>query len=205
MRRTATVLAALAGFVPLPLPPGTTPGDESSIAELAASGNTWLARADAAGDLQLTADQGQTWRAITLESQAEVGIGVAPDGSFWVPLRFGTGHELMRVTASGVVSIIPLTVPGGLLSAPAWDAQNRMWVALGRPGADRAAELTAYRLNDDGSVAEEIHGSATRNDFPFVRFVGATGYIGTSGGTLQLRGGKLTQIAGLPSEDGTEF
>ena len=206
MRRMATVLAALAGFVPLPLPPGASPDDSGAISEFAASGDTWIARTNAQARVQLTTDAGASWRAIDLGTGAGVGIAVGPDGAFWLPSsRIGEGQRaLVHVSKEGLVSSQPIAVGNGLLSAPAWDDKGRMWVAL-VSGASEPATVSAIRLNADGSVAEQVDGKLPRGDFPFIRFVGATAYVGANSGTLRLAGGKLVLIAGFPSEDDTEF
>jgi hypothetical protein len=197
MRRAATVLAALAGFVPLPLPPGVNLDDSSSIAEFAASGNTWVVRVSASSQLQMTTDEGVTWRAVPLGSvQPHAGIAVAPDGSFWVPGRGSDGLKLVHVALDGTVSSIDVDLPPGLMSPPAFDAQKRMWVALSRPETGDKSPTLLARLNPDGKVAQQFEGTLGREAFPFVRFVGSTPYAATEAGTLRLRGSKLELIAG---------
>src|SRR3954453_22964770 len=103
MRRTATVLAALAGFVPLPLPPGTTNTDRSSIQEFAASGDSFLAESSNLGDLQFSGDAAQTWRAVPLQYQLSAGASVGPDKGFWLPARGPNDapEQLIHVTKEG--------------------------------------------------------------------------------------------------------
>src|SRR4051812_40924456 len=131
MRRTATVLVALAGFVPLPLPPGASQTDSSSIAEFAASGDTWVARTRDQGELQFSGDAGTAWRTIKLDVDTGAGIAVGPDGGFWLPGGGSSGSPtLVHVSKTGLVSTQPIAIGRGLFSAPAWDEQGRMWVAL---------------------------------------------------------------------------
>lgn len=195
------MLAALAGFVPLPSPPGASQNDPASIADFAASGNTWVARTTDQSQLQLTSDGGQSWRPLSLGAGAQAGISVGPDGGFWLPAASGSAHELVHVTTDGAVSQQPVSVPSGLMSPPAWDGQGRIWVALSRAG-----QLSAIELNPDGSVAQQVDaaGAPARADFPWVRFDGATVSVGTSAATWRLSGGSLSLIAGSVP-DQTEF
>src|SRR6476646_10388111 len=122
MRRTATVLAALAGFVPLPLPPG---GD-AGIIDFAASGNNWAARTDDPNSLQLTTDAGGSWRTIRLGASPGAGMSVGPDGGFWIPANQGSQRVLVHVTTDGAVMTQPVAASGGLMSPPAWDPAGHM-------------------------------------------------------------------------------
>ena len=200
MRRMATVLAAVAGFVPLPLPPGASQSDPSSIAEFAASGDAWLARTNASTQLQLSSDEGASWRAISVNGQPDAGIGVAPDGSFWVTSRSFAERDLVQITQDGLVSTLKVDLPSGLVSAPAWDAQQRIWVAVSRPGTGDRAQVSVYRLNGDGSIAQQLDGTLPQNDVLFMRFVGSTGYVGNESGTLRMNGDKLELISGGVSD-----
>src|SRR4051812_593330 len=96
--------ALAADFTPLPLPPGASADDPSSLNGFAASDPAWLALASGAGFI--SSDEALTWRPLSLGGQPTGLISVAPDGAFWLPLEDGAGRFslLARVAADGTVT-----------------------------------------------------------------------------------------------------
>ena len=175
--------AARADFTPV-----ASPVAGQGIHGFAASQGAWmvgLSGSVPAVQARITRDHGQSWAAVALPAGPGSSVGqfsgitVGPDGAFYVAARYpvavapGAFAQLLRVApGDGVASFVdtlPLPAAGAALSAPAFDAQQRVWVAWVSPGSPT---LTVARIAS-GAVAESYQAaapsaaSATRGEIQF--------------------------------------
>ncbi len=156
--------------------PVTSPG--GSVDGFAASQGAWLIGLSVSGQkatrAQVTRDRGQTWSEVTLPTGPNAvrgefsGVVVGPDRAFYVAVRYpyalsaGVFGRLLRIEpANGAVSIVgnlPAPDANAALSAPAFDAQGRLWVAW-VPGG--STTLTVARIA--GGTAAEIYQAPAPN------------------------------------------
>lgn len=173
-----TVLAAPAAHADLA--PVTSPG--GSVDGFAASQGAWLVGLSVSGlkakRARISRDRGQTWSEVTLPAGTNAvggefsGVVVGPDRAFYFAVRYpyalapGAFGRLLRINrVDGVVSIVstlPAPDAGASLSAPAFDAQGRPWVAW-VPGG--STTLTVARIAG-GAVAETYQAPAPSTTSP---------------------------------------
>jgi hypothetical protein len=134
---------ARAQFIPV-----TSPGAGLGVDGFAASQGAWLvglASSLPAIQAQISRDRGQTWASVAMPAGPSgslgrfSGVSVGPDGAFYIAARYpiavapGAFARLLRIDPSdGAVSIastLPVPDANAALSAPAFDALGRQWVA----------------------------------------------------------------------------
>ena len=163
------------------LAPVNSPG--GGVDGFAASQGAWLIGLSVSGQkarrARVTRDRGQTWSEVTLPTGPNAvsgefsGVVVGPDRAFYVAVRYtyalsaGVFGRLLRIEpANGAVSIVgnlPAPDAGASLSAPAFDAQGRLWVAW-VPGGG-SATLTVARIAG-GAAAETYQAPAPSTTSP---------------------------------------
>ena len=208
-----TVLTAPAAHADLA--PVTSPG--GSVDGFAASQGAWLVGLSVSGlkakRARLSRDRGQTWSEVTLPTGTNAvggefsGVVVGPDRAFYVAVRYpyalapNTFGRLLRINpADGAVSVLstlPAPDAGAALSAPAFDAQGRPWVAW-VPGG--STTLTVARI-DGGAAAETLQAPAPSTSAPNGEIQFRTSGMWVRMGNLvyRLAGGALLAAArGIP-------
>ena len=211
--------SAQAEFVPLPAPCAA-----GGIGGFAISGSTWLAvcveatpgypRRSYVNAVRLSGDGGQSWNTLALDPTLTApgppymsGVTVGPDGAFYFGAVLasapeGTAGRIVRVSVDGTPTLVGgvVPVPGttgtASVSAPAFDATGRMWIAYTSGKSVPNASFTLASRGDDGTwtpAAPAVTiGSGVAGTNVSVRILPSGPYV-TEGGrsTYLLRDGAL--------------
>jgi hypothetical protein len=206
--------AARAAFSAVP-----SPGTQAPIVGFAASKGAWIIGQAGVQGASLSRNHGQSWSAVTLPTGPSntnasfAGISVGGDGAFYMAAAYpyaspsGTFGALLRVNPDdGVVttvSTLPIMQANPRVSAPAFDAQGRAWIAW----TPRDSSVLTLARIAGGAAVETYTGTTTPRweSNAEIQFRASGTWVSMGGEVFRVSGGTLVPRAqGMPSlEEGS--